>query len=177
MSKKQIVVLISLGLFVVVVVIVGIISKGRYFVSLGPSGEVGEPEDVFSKEITGSNELFTPAVPENAKLSEPKLEAPASANPSLETKQRFFDLKATKDGFEPPSFTVNKGDTIQIDFTAVDADYDLDIPYLGVYFKVVKKGEGRRLPFSASTPGTFLFQCRDYCPASGPIKGQLIVLP
>ena len=177
MSKKQIVILVSLGLFVVAAVVAGLISKGRYFVSTGPSDGASGLEDVFAKKVPGSNGFYTPAVPENAELSKPKLEAPASANSSLDTKMRFFDLRATKGGFEPSSFTVNKGDTLQVDFTAIDADYDLDIPHLGAYFKVVKRGESRRLPFSASAPGTFIFQCRDYCPAGGPIKGQLIVLP
>lgn len=135
----------------------------------GPDGQIGPggPAPVG----------YSPEVPSNAVLTPPKNETPASANPELDTKQRFFDLRASRSGFEPSSFTVNSGDTLQVDFTAVDGDYDLDIPYLGAYFSVVREGETRRLPFDTSLVGTFDFMCRDYCPGGKVIKGQLIVLP
>jgi heme/copper-type cytochrome/quinol oxidase subunit 2 len=86
-------------------------------------------------------------------------------------------LSAARSGFNPSSITVNKGDTLNIDFTAVDDDYDFDILYMAFYYPKVFKGTTKKLIFDAATPGTFAFSCRDYCPSGGQIKGQLIVLP
>lgn len=120
---------------------------------------------------------YEPIVPQGTTISSSKNEAPASANPELDTKIRFFDLSATKDGFSPAELVVNQGDSLSVDLTAVDGDYDLDVPYLGAYFEAVKRGTTRRLPFDTSISGTFAFQCRDHCPVKGIISGRLIVLP
>ncbi len=105
-------------------------------------------------------EFFSSSIPKNATASVPKNEAPASANPNLDTKIKSFDLQATKSGFIPSSITVNSGDNLQISFAAVDGDYDLSIPYLGASFNIVKKGATRILPFDTSLPGTFIFRAR-----------------
>jgi plastocyanin len=171
MSKKQIITLIITFVLVVAIIVFGLTNrepkKEKSVPVSSPTGESNVPP------VVG----YTPEIPDNAVLTPPKNEAPASANPKLDTKIRFFDLKATKKGFEPASFTVNKGDGVRFDFTAVDGDYDLNFPYLGAYFSVVKKGETRSLPIDTSLAGTFAFECRDFCPASGKIQGQLIVLP
>lgn len=173
MTKRQIIILSALGIFVVLVVLFGIFGK-----NLRPFfGEGNISEEEVEKMLDESGKSYIPEVPRGAEVSEAKLEAPASTNKDSDAKSLFFDIKATRDGFNPSSITVNKGDNVQIDFMAVDSDYDLDIPYLGVYFAVVKKGMTKRLPFDTNLPGTFLFTCRDYCPSSGTIKGELIVLP
>jgi hypothetical protein len=172
MSKKQIITLIITFVLVVAIIVFGLTNrepkKEKSVPVSSPTGESNVPPPVVG---------YTPEIPDNAVLTPPKNEAPASANPQLDTKIRFFDLKATKKGFEPTSFTVNKGDGVRFNFTAVDGDYDLNFPYLGAYFSVVKKGETRSLPIDTSLAGTFAFECRDFCPASGKIQGQLIVLP
>jgi heme/copper-type cytochrome/quinol oxidase subunit 2 len=182
MTKKQVLILIGLALFFVALIIVGFLfRKGK--ISLPTGGGVRGPGGLFQPGKPGvvvneKNEpLFSPEVSKDAKLSEPKNEAPASANPQLQTKARFFDVKVSKDGFSPQTITVNRGDTVYLDLSALDRDYDLDIPYLGAYFSVVKKGETRHLPFDVPQSGTFVFQCRDFCPPGGKIQGQLIVLP
>lgn len=178
MSRKQIIILASLGGFVVLVVVFGLLSRSGVIsgIPLLPGmggeeipGEVpgGSPEEV----------LFTSEVPEDAVPTPPKTETPASTNPDLGTKILGFDLRASRGGFSPSSIVVNHGDTLVIDFTAVDDDYDLDIPYLGVYFPAVSEGSTKKLPLDTSLPGTFTFQCRNSCPLTGVIRGELIVLP
>jgi len=171
MDRKQIVVALVLVIIIAASVIFGSV-QNRNNLQNKQNGQVNENQPLSFEELG-----YKPDIPKEVDLTPPKLEAPASANPELQTKIRFFDLKATKDGFEPKSFVVNKGDSVQFDFTAVDGDYDLDFPYLGVYFSVVKKGETRRLPFDTSLAGTFLFECRDFCPKDKKIQGELIVLP
>lgn len=179
MSRKQIIILASLGGFVVLVVVLGFLSRGGIISGIpllpGMGGEGETPGEIPGG---GAEEvLFTPEVPENAAPTPPKTETPASTNPDLGTKILGFDLRASRGGFSPSSITVNRGDTLIIDFTAMDGDYDLDIPYLGVYFPAVSEGSTKKLPLDTSLPGTFTFQCRDSCPFTGAIRGELIVLP
>ena len=175
MTKRQVAVLIILIVFVLLGVAAGIIAKQKKLPGVGVVGTGSESE---SNPLPASfDEYYTPAVPREATLTPTKNEAPASPNKELNSKARFFDLKADRDGFSPEIITVNRGDTVYVDFTAVDGVYDLDIPYLGAYFTKVEEGKTKRLPFDARTFGTFVFQCRDYCPRGGPIKGSLIVLP
>jgi hypothetical protein len=176
LDKKQIYIVAAAVLLVVAVVVVGYVSwQGA------PAGGGTQATSTVGGARTGGGASpiapYSPEVPKNATLTPPKNEAPPSANSALGTKTRFFDLKATKDGFSPAIITVNHGDTLQVDFAAVDGDYDLDFPYLGAYFSVVKQGTTRRLPIDTSLSGTFAFQCRDHCPSGGVIAGQLVVLP
>lgn len=170
-SRNQILVIIGAAVAVVAVIAAGIMTRkdgGIGSTLFGPdaaTSTVGEPQ------------IFSPDVPSGAQVSESKATAPASGNPSLDTKLRAFDLRASASGFSPAEITVNRGDSLSIDFTPEDGDYDFSIPYLGASFKAVKKGVTQRFPIDTSTPGTFAFQCMNSCPASGAIFGRLIVMP
>lgn len=181
MTKKQIYILSSFGVLVLLLVVWGFFWRNGAMYAPGARLNTAPTNDeapgTVTSTIPSGVPAYTPAVPSDATPSVPKNEAPASANPTLDTKILFFDLKATRRGFEPNSFTVHKGDSLRISFTAVDGDYDLDFPYLGAYFAAVKQGQAKELPFDTSIPGTFAFECRDSCPAGGKIQGKLIVLP
>lgn len=123
-----------------------------------------------------SSGVYSSEVPVGAVLTVPRHSAPNNPNPEAKTRSLFFDLRITKNGFSPNTFTVQKGDTLQIDVIAVDGTYDIEFPYLGTYFNPIPQGEVKRLPVNAPEVGKFLFRCRDYCPSSGAIEGTLIVL-
>ena len=176
MDKKQATFVVVLGIVVLAGVVIGILTKN----SKAPVLPQEQPAS--SSAVSGGNQnsnqaVFTPTVPKDATLTTPKAEAPANPNPSSDSKMRFFDLKATVSGFSPSTITVNKGDTIHINFTAVDSDYDFNIPYLPYNYPVVNKSQSKELIFDTITPGTFVFQCQNACPATGKIQGSLIVLP
>lgn len=175
MTKKKLVALVVLAVFVLLGVVLGMVAKQKT-ISGGDALEV-RPEPKSGTIAIPFEDYYSPSFPKEAVLTPTKKEAPASANGGLDTKSRFFDLSATRSGFSPEIITVKAGDTVYIDFVAIDEDYDLDIPYLGNYFTRVEKGKTKQLPFDVRTSGTFVFQCRDYCPSSGPIKGSLVVLP
>ncbi len=172
MSKKQIVIGLVLVVVLALIVVLGVSQKkSGPQVSSRPGGPT--PQQTAPQPAPG----YTPEVPKNAELTPPKLEAPASPNPEDPSKMVFYDLKATKNGFEPSTITVREGDSLRFDFTAVDGDYDLEIPYLGVYFFVVPKGVTRTLSTGTGPAGTYEFSCRDYCPEGKKITGKLIVVP
>jgi len=179
MSRKQITILIALIAVVVIGIIVGILTRtSEPVMPVSNNPPVGNNGNVSNPSVPPlAPPTYTPEVPKNAVQTLPKAEAPASSNPELDTKLKFFDLKASNSGFNPNAITVKKGDSLQVDFTAVDGDYDLNFPYLGAYFSVVRRGVTKRLPLDTSLTGTFTFECRDFCPPGKKIQGQLIVLP
>lgn len=168
MTRKQI---------VIVAVFVVFVAGGIFWgVSRRSDTSTTGRENTGTSQSVSLSSPYTPEVPSGATLTEPKTVGPATSVAGSTSKARFFDMKATKNGFVPSSLTVNAGDTVYIEFSAVDEIYDLDIPYLGVYFSAVQEGTSRRLPFDTPQSGTFLFSCRDFCPGKT-IQGSLVVLP
>ena len=157
---------------VAVVVVIGLASWGfSGKMPLSKTGGGGSPavaEPTYNGVLV--KDLYNPAVPKNAVVTESKTVAPAGPDQTLTNKSRTYDLKATKSGFSPISLTVGEFDTVQIDFTAVDDNYSFSIPYLGINFAVTAKGETKRLTFTPTAVGTFTTE-------AGSIKGSLIVLP
>ncbi len=175
MTRNQVITLSILGAVVCVLVLIGVFHQKNQLMGIN---EEGKNETAIPPREEAKTFGYSPEVPkEVVTTTAPKAEAPASSNPALNTKMRFYDMKATNKGFVPSNIAVNKGDTVEIDFTAVDGNYDLDFPYLGAYFSTVKKGEMKKFPFDTNLSGTFIFECKNSCPASGKIQGTLVVLP
>ncbi len=123
------------------------------------------------------NDIYNPTVPQNAAPTNAQQVTPASTDPNLSTRSRLYAMSASASGFSPNSITVNEYDTVRINFTAADGDYDFSIPYLGVNFSTVPKGMTKLLMFNASGAGVFGFECNTACPQSGKIKGTLTIIP
>lgn len=117
---------------------------------------------------------YTAEVPKGAVETKPAKEAPAA--PNVTAKLGTYEIEMTRSGFSPASVTVKKGNLATIIITAIDADYDVKIPYMEMWV-TIKKGEKKNLSFQTNTPGTFIFECDKQCPAGGKVEGTLIVLP
>lgn len=86
-----------------------------------------------------------------------------------------YDLIAQGGAFSPSELIIAKGTHVQVNFKAVDADYDLQIaPPIGLYL-VAKKGTAMPFGFAASQAGRYEFACQKFCPNNSPMKGVLIV--
>lgn len=137
-----------------------------------PDGAATEtPPDSVATSVPAT---FSPTVPDGAVLTEAVSEAPAA--PGVAERLKTINLAVTERGYDPATLTVQMGDITQVKLSASDGDYDLFIPYAGLY-QSVRRGETKNITFQATTVGTFQFFCRDHCPAGGRIKGLLIVLP
>lgn len=173
MNKKQVIILVALGLFVVLGVVFGFIYK--------PGGETVIPGidtggNVLSFEELGlePGDVFTPEVPKNAKPTVPAAQSVAA--PGAEEKFGIFNMTVSSAGFNPENITVNLGDVVQIRLTAVGGDYDFAVPWSGLY-TAVEEGGTKQITFGATSAGTFVFMCRDFCPGGRTIKGSIVVLP
>jgi heme/copper-type cytochrome/quinol oxidase subunit 2 len=168
MTKKEIITLVILVLVVIALVVFGIMTKSD---ENKPSGDV---ENVDVKATTTIPESgYSSEVPENIEITTPKIEAPLGGNNNNAT-IGLFEMSVSKDGFSPSQLAVKNGNVVQINLTAVDGNYDWELPWFGLYYSI-SKGETKNISFQATSPGTLDFYCRDFCPAGGKIAGKIII--
>lgn len=99
------------------------------------------------------------------------------AAPGSDAKFRDFNISAENDTFTPKKIIANVGDTVHVDFTAVDKDYDIVFPSYDM-MQTAKKGQTKILEFQALQEGSFTYYC-SACggPTSGPNGSFIIVQP
>lgn len=117
----------------------------------------------------------------NAQLSEEQKKEIAvptvvvAAAPGVDSKFRNFQIRADGGAFVPTKVIANAGDTVHIDFVAVDGDYDIVFPSYNM-MQTAKQGQTKILEFQALQSGSFTYYCSS-CggPESGP-KGNIIIV-
>lgn len=82
------------------------------------------------------------------------------------------EMRADNNSFEPPALVVNEGDVVDLSLMAIDRDYELYFPHLGIY-KLVPKGEKSKIQFQAYPAGEHSFGCKSEC--ANPPHGILVV--
>lgn len=110
------------------------------------------------------------SVPQN--VATPHMQSAAA--PSSNAAYRQFSISADNNAFVPATVIVKKGDTVDLEITAVDKNYDFTQPDYG-FADPIMKGKTQKIQFQATTVGKFTFYCA-LCggPAKGPV-GYFIV--
>lgn len=85
---------------------------------------------------------------------------------------RQFEMKGEGGKYIPSTLVVNEGDVIDINFTAVDAKYNVFFPDFGVY-RTIEKGASMKIQFQGYPFGKYGFYCKDICGKE--VTGTLIV--
>lgn len=134
-------------------------------VSQGPVTRLPAPSGISVPNATSLN------VPAN--VAKPSAVTPAGPNRSASF--RKFSISVSGNQFTPSDVIVNVGDTVHLDITAADKEYDFAQPDYG-YFKPLPKSMTTPVEFQATAAGKFTFYCRA-CggPAKGPV-GYIIVV-
>lgn len=91
-------------------------------------------------------------------------------------KLRRFSISAKNDTYAPSEVIVNQGDTVHINFTAVDKTYDITFPDYNIK-QTAQEGETKFLGFSAVNPGKFLFYCEICGGLDSDVNGHIIIVP
>ena len=100
--------------------------------------------------------------------------APPSGAPS---EPRIINVIAKRYQFDPQIITVNQGEHVRLNITALDRDHGIQIKDYDIN-KKLKKGVPATIEFTADKAGTFPFRCSVWCGLGhGRMKGQLIVRP
>lgn len=146
-----------------------------------PSGkiEVSGPQDFSSSTSIKTREPIDPSIVAPAMNSQvpQNIAQPLSVSPLLRNskyKLRAFQIAIAENKFAPDTVIVEIGDGVQIDFTAVDKDYDVYQPEYG-FKQTIEKGETKPVQFRADATGKYTFFCaRCGGPLEGP-RGYLMV--
>lgn len=112
---------------------------------------------------------FTTKIPENIPTIKPEV-ATTTKNGEL----KRFGIKMENEKFSPSQIAIKQNDILNIEFKAIDKDYDVafNSPSLQASF-TIKKGETRAIVFSDLKKGTHTFSCATKC--SKEMSGALIV--
>jgi plastocyanin len=112
-------------------------------------------------------------VEQQKEIALPTVVVPAA--PGASSKFRNFKISAEAGAFVPTKVIANVGDTVHIDFTAVDQAYDIVFPSYNM-MQTANPGETKILEFQALQEGSFTYYC-SACggPESGP-KGNIIIV-
>jgi len=125
----------------------------------GPKTRSAPPQNVVVPEKNSAN------VPEN--VAKPQIVNPSS--PTSQANFRSFDLGVDGDKFVPDTVIVRAGDTIRLNITAVDKNYDFTQPDFG-FSAPLLKGQEKVIAFGATAAGKFTFFCKS---CGGPDKGPV----
>ena len=176
-NKNKIIIYSVLALVAIIIVIVAIVyskpkasnkSQKAGTQTTAPATPQGYNASV-PKNIEVPNEGTTSTEKD---VAVPKLQT--NAAPGVTAQLRKFSVKAENNTFTPSKIIVYKGDTVHIDFTAVDKDYDFSIPAIYGISRQMAKGSTGPLEFQANTVGQFDIVCQA---CGGKKMGLLIVAP
>lgn len=98
----------------------------------------------------------------------------ASPNPGSES-LRLFKIRAEGGRFIPEQIIVNFNDTVNIEFTAVDQDYDIVFQGYNMMQRA-KQGEVKFLDFQAYKDGRFIYYCESCGGVSSSARGEIVVV-
>lgn len=99
-----------------------------------------------------------------------------AAAPGVSAQLRTFTITANKNIFTPSTVIAYTGDTIHINFTAVDATYDISFPDYNMK-QTSHKGQTTVLEFQAQAVGDFTYYC-DLCGGlTSSARGHIIIAP
>jgi len=98
-----------------------------------------------------------------------------AAAPGVESKFRSFSISADKNFYNPSKIIARVGDTVHINFTAVDKDYDIVFPNYRMS-QVAKKGQTKILEFQAQQEGDFLYYCQACGGPNSQTVGHIIIV-
>ena len=162
MNKK----LLLLGLVALVIILsLGVWLSRR---SQSPAGSPTAPTTSTSTRAAVPKNVIVPNL--GQKTSDPSLAVPvavSNAAPGVDSKYRRFELTFDRDKVTPSLIAVNIGDTVHIDLTARDREYDFTQPDYG-FALTLPKGKAKVLEFQALSAGQFVFYCAS---CGGPKKG------
>ncbi|MFA7201574.1 MAG: cupredoxin domain-containing protein [Candidatus Paceibacterota bacterium] len=126
------------------------------------------PQDIEVPDLSAT----ATSVPEDVAI--PK--AVTSAAPGVSASLRVFEIKGENGTFSPSTVIAYTGDTIHVNFTAVDKEYDITFPDYNMK-QTASKGQTKVLEFQAQATGKFTY----YCDLCGGLKskavGYIIVAP
>ena len=193
-SRKKIIIIGAAALVLIVVIVLLVTSnKPKTTVQNPTTGNTQTDTEVAPNPAATDNgtstvvDKFRTEVPanivvpdQNTQLTEAEKKVTAiptvvtAAAPGVEAQFRSFDIKAEGGVFTPSKIIARVGDTVHVNFTAVDKDYDIVFPSYNMK-QIAKKGQTKILEFQAVEEGSFLYYCNACGGETSNTKGSIII--
>lgn len=193
-SRKKMIIIGAAALILIVVIILLVVPKTKTPTQNPTGGETQTGTEVTPGSTTTDNgtstvivDKFRTEVPsnivvpdQNTQLTEAEKKVTAiptvvtAAAPGVEAQFRSFDIKAEGGVFTPSRIIARVGDTVHVNFTAVDKDYDIVFPSYNMS-QVAKKGQTKILEFQAVEEGSFLYYCNACGGETSNTKGNIVI--
>ncbi|MEX1014764.1 MAG: cupredoxin domain-containing protein [Candidatus Paceibacterota bacterium] len=175
MNKKQIIITAGLFIFVVLMVTLLLITQERVDNPLNSNQEETTSTATSTEELIKEEINFTEEVDEQAEesIAEEVLDINTNDNENQE-RLGVYTITVSSDGYSPDRLVITQGTIISLKLIAEGGDYDFYIPSTGNHLQA-NEGEEDQSSFRMSQTGTYRFECRDFCPSSGKISGELVV--
>lgn len=192
MNKKKTVFLI-IGLVIVIALLALIILTRKPSEQTTPSGNQNTETPAETDKtkttdvISDQQDQFRAPVPTNItvpgmnqKLADNQKEVAVptvvtAAAPGVSAQFRSFNISAEGGKFFPSKIIGRVGDTIHINFTAADKDYDIIFPSYNMK-QTAKKGETKVLEFQALQDGDFTYYCELCGGPTSETRGHIIIV-
>lgn len=141
---------------------------------LSPAGDDNDPyreEAPVINRIPEANEVL-PAEQQKI-IAVPTVVVPAA--PGVESNFRNFNISGEGGKFVPEKIIAKVGDTVHVNFSAVDRDYDIVFPSYNMQ-QFAKQGQTKVLEFQALQSGSFLYFCESCGGVNSAAKGTIIIV-
>lgn len=182
-DKKNIITAVSIAAVVVLVIGVswylGKKSAGPQMPGAGgvagPGGAAAGVPAVSATKQPVSGNVAVPGTTSTVPADVAKPTVVTQAAPGATTNFRSFTIKVSGNAFSPNNVIANVGDTVHINITATDRDYDFYQPDYGL-LTPLPKGITKVVEFQVTTPDKYTFYCKS-CggPSSGPVGYVTVV--
>jgi plastocyanin len=145
--------------------------------SVIPSTPIATTSDKFRSEVPTNikvpdeNTVLTEA--QKKEIAVPTVVTEAA--PGATSKFRSFNISGEGGKFIPSKIIANVGDTVHVNFTAVDKAYDIVFPSYNMK-QSATIGQTKILEFQALIDGSFLYYCESCGGAGGPTQGNIIIV-
>ncbi|MDO8664134.1 MAG: cupredoxin domain-containing protein [Candidatus Liptonbacteria bacterium] len=174
-NNKKIVIGVGIAVVVVILAYFAFSQKGSN-VSTGNKsggagavgGTAGEPVKSATRQEVSSG-IVVPDTTSTVSANVAKPSIVAQAAPGSSSKFRSFSLSVTGGKFVPDTVIVNAGDTVHLNITAADKDYDFYQPDYGLSTPL-PKGTQKVVEFQATSLDKYTFYCKA---CGGPSKGPV----
>ena len=196
MNKKQTFLIIGSLLILLLLALIFKVNYGKKSLPNNNEGKTSAPTSTDTQVITDLNSSSTPISGDKYKTEVPKnIIIPVVNDKTLTEEQkkiiavpsivepggtgttgsfRNFDVKAEGGKFIPSQIVGKLGDSMVVNFTAVDRDYSISFPSYNKR-QIAKKGETKLLGFHAGESGSFTYFC-DICGANTTATGTIIIV-
>lgn len=177
-DKKKLYSIIAIVVIIIAILIGFLLGKSSNTnTETNPSGEIKVPFSATHAEVPTNitvPDQNTASTSVSKDVAIPTVSIPAA--PGVSAQLRTFNITAQKEKFTPSTVIAYTGDTIHINFTAVDREYDITFPDYNMK-QTAQKGQTKILEFQAQATGKFTY----YCELCGGLKssalGYIIVAP